>query len=400
MPGAATFYFTATAGRIGLAMTGLGLVWLIHQRTDSFAAAGLVTGAFAVAEALAGPQLARLIDRFGQVRVLPPAVLTHAAAVSALLLVPGTAPRWTLATCGALAGAAVPQLGALSAARWAALLRQHKPAGPDSGTADLTTPPGPQALPTAFSLESLANGTAFLIGPVLVTSLGALDRPAAATALATTLITVSGLSLAAQSRTAPPTVTDAVERTRAGRSLLRSGFALVVALNLAIGVHFGAMGVSMTAFMLDHDATTTAPAVFAAGSLSGLLAGWLYGLRRWQAAPSTQLPVAAGLLAAGTPLLLLAESPLQLAGAAALVEGMIPPLLVLFSLLTEATVHRAALTQALTWLNSASAAGSAAAAALAGHAVDVAGADGGFALTTGASLVMTALAAGWWATNR
>ncbi|MFZ3555825.1 MFS transporter [Streptomyces sp. BH055] len=387
--GAAAFFFTAAVGRIGIAMTGLGLVWLVHHRTGSYAVGGLVTGAFAVAEALAGPQLARLIDRFGQVRVLPPAVLAHAAAVGALLVLPGSAPRWALVACGVLAGAAVPQLGALSAARWAAMLRRQEQGQP-----------GPEALPTAFSLESMANGTAFLMGPVLVSSLGALGRPAAASALATTLITVGGLLLAAQRRTASPPVVDAAERGRAARTLLRPGFVVVVALNLAIGVHFGAMGLSVTAFLVERGAATTAPAVFAAGSMGGLLAGWLYGLRRWQAAPSVQLLVATAILAAGCPLLLLAGSPVQLAGALVVVEGIIPPTLVLFSVLTEALVHRAALTQAMTWLNSASAAGSAAAAALAGRAVDAVGADGGFALTVGSSLAMAALAAGCWAARR
>jgi MFS family permease len=66
-------------------MTSLGIVWLVHARTGSYATAGLVTGGFAVAEAVAGPQLARLADRFGQTRVLPPALLGHAAAVATLL---------------------------------------------------------------------------------------------------------------------------------------------------------------------------------------------------------------------------------------------------------------------------------------------------------------------------
>src|ERR1700743_1806880 len=74
-PGAAAFFLTAAAGRVGIAMTALGIVWLVHARTGSYATAGLVSGGFAVAEAVAGPQIARLIDRFGQTRVLPPALL-------------------------------------------------------------------------------------------------------------------------------------------------------------------------------------------------------------------------------------------------------------------------------------------------------------------------------------
>jgi MFS family permease len=141
-PGAAPFFLTAAAGRVGIAMTSLGIVWLVHSKTGSYAAAGLVTGAFAIAEAVAGPQLARLIDRFGQHRVLRPALLAHAAAVAILLtLVAAGSPDWLMTAGGVLAGATIPQLGALSAARWAALLRGERAT----------------ALPTAFALESLAN---------------------------------------------------------------------------------------------------------------------------------------------------------------------------------------------------------------------------------------------------
>ena len=188
-PGAAAFFLTAAVGRVGIAMTSLGIVWLVHARTGSYATAGLVTGGFAVAEAVAGPQLARLIDRFGQTRVLPPALLAHAAAVATLLaLVAAGTPDWLMTAGGVLVGATIPQLGALSAARWAALLRDERAA----------------ALPTAFALESLANELAYLVGPVLVSILGTSGYPAAGTVLAAALVVAGGLCFAAQRRTAPP----------------------------------------------------------------------------------------------------------------------------------------------------------------------------------------------------
>ena len=61
-------------------------------------------------------------------------------------------------------------------------------------------------------------------------------------------------------------------------------------------------------------------------------------------------------------------------------------------MLTERHVHQAVLTQAFTWLNSASAAGSAAAAALTGLAVDHFHARGGFTLAGVAALTMALLA--------
>src|SRR5689334_12754863 len=93
-------------------MTGLGLVFLIHEETGSYGRAGLVTGAFAVTEAVIGPQTARLIDRYGQTRVLPLLLALHGGAIAALL---AGGPMLPLAI---LAGATIPQVGALVAARW------------------------------------------------------------------------------------------------------------------------------------------------------------------------------------------------------------------------------------------------------------------------------------------
>jgi hypothetical protein len=375
-PGAAAFFLTAAVGRVGIAMTSLGLVWLVHARTGSYTTAGLVTGGFAVAEAAAGPQLARLADRFGQTRVLPPALLAHAAAVATLLALVGAGtPDWLMTAGGVLAGATIPQLGALSAARWAALLRDEQAA----------------ALPTAFTLESLANGLAYLAGPALVSVLGASGYPMAGTVLAAALVVAGGLAFAAQRRTAPPAY-DAAERHRTGRSLLRPGFAVLVGVNLAIGGFFGAMQISVTAFTVDHGAAGTAAALFAISSCASLLAGWLYGLRQWCAAPRVQLAVAATGLAIGCLSLLVAGSPFGLGFGVALTGLAISPILVLCSVLAEAGVRRAVLTQAFVWLNSASAAGSAGAAAMAGWAVDTFGAHGGFAVAATASGVMAVLA--------
>ncbi|MFL4910243.1 hypothetical protein ACJ6WF_45805 [Streptomyces sp. MMS24-I2-30] len=91
-PGAAAFFLPASFGRVGGAMTSISIVWLVHGHTGTFSAAGLVTGGFAVSEALGAPHLARLVDRFGQTRILPPALLAHALAVAALVSLAPRAP--------------------------------------------------------------------------------------------------------------------------------------------------------------------------------------------------------------------------------------------------------------------------------------------------------------------
>jgi predicted MFS family arabinose efflux permease len=386
-PGAAAFFLAAATGRVGIAMTGLGLVWLLHARTGSYGTAGLAAAGFALAEALIGPHLARLIDRFGQTRVLPFCLLAHAAAIAGVLASTTAAAQIAAATC---AGAVVPQLGALSGARWAHLLRGER-AG---------------ELPTAFALESLANATAFLLGPVLVASLGAIGDAALASGIAAGLILGGGAALAAQRRTAPRPATRTAPRPareRAGHArtghartarttLLRPAFLLLALLNLAIGLFFGTMGVSVSSFAAGHGVPGAAAAITAAAGLSGLLSGWVYGLRRHRAPARRQLVVAAAYLTGAALLLPLAPSAIWLGAAAVVTEVAVPPTLVLLNVLTEKAVHPAALTQAFTWNNSASAAGSAVAASLAGRVADAWGASAALAQAPAAGLILLVLA--------
>lgn len=375
-PGAAAFFLSASLGRVGIVMTSLGILWFVHGHTGSFTSAGLVTGAFAVTDALVAPQLARLVDRFGQTRVLPPVLLAHALAMGVLVsLVTADAPGGLLALGGALVGASLPQLAAMSAARWAALLRTGRAA----------------ELPTAFALESIGNTVAFIVGPTLVSTLAAVGHPLVGTALATSLTVVGGLVLAAQRGSAPLPAVDSAAHARRVRSLLRSTFFVLMGLNLALGIFFGAMQVSVTAFAVEHNAPGAAAPIFAASSCSGLLAGWLYGMRRWRVAAPVQLLAVTSALLLGTLLLLTVGSPIGLGSVVILTGAAIPPLLVLCNVLAESTVHQNVLTQAFSWLGSASAAGSAAAAAGSGVAIDSFGASGGFAITAAAAAAMTLL---------
>ncbi|WP_286344177.1 hypothetical protein [Frondihabitans sucicola] len=122
-PGARGFFFSAAIARLGVAMTGLGLLWTVRGLTHSFALAGAATAVFACAEAIVGPQNARLVDRYGQSRLLPPLLAVHVAGIS-LSVVGSFDSETTLILGGALvAGGAIPQPGALSAARWTHVLR-------------------------------------------------------------------------------------------------------------------------------------------------------------------------------------------------------------------------------------------------------------------------------------
>ena len=376
-PGAAAFFLTAAVGRVGIAMTSLGIVWLVHARTGSYATAGLVTGGFAVAEAVAGPQLARLIDRFGQSRVLPPALLAHAAAVATLLaLVAAGTSDWLMTAGGVLAGATIPQLGALSAARWAALLRDERAA----------------ALPTAFALESLANELAYLAGPALVSILGASGYPAVGTVLAAALVVAGGLCFAAQRRTAPPASgaaraapygpLAAAARIR-GPGRREPGHRRVLRRHADLSdrvrgrARRGGHGRCCCSRYPVAPACWPAGCTGCAGGAQLRTCNWRWPRPDWRSAACRCLWSARRLNWGSASRSPGWRSPWSWSSARCW---------------PKSAVRRAVLTQAFVWLNSASAAGSAGAAAAAGWAVGTFGAHGGFAVAAMATSVMAVLA--------
>ncbi|MGW5688954.1 hypothetical protein [Nonomuraea sp. NPDC003754] len=173
--------------------------------------------------------------------------------------------------------------------------------------------------------------------------------------------------------------------------LLQPTFLLLALLNLAIGLYFGTLGVSVSAFATSHGIPGAAAPIIAASSLSGLVSGWLYGLRPHPAPPCRQLVIATACLTGAALLLPLATSALWLGAAVVVTEAAVPPTLVLLNVLTEKAVHPAVVTQAFTWNNSASAAGSALAASLAGRAADAWGASAALAQAPAAGLVLVVL---------
>src|SRR5918911_5461958 len=74
-------FLASAIGRMPISMAPLAAVLLIQQVRGSYAVAGLVTGTYALGATLGTPFLGRLVDRFGQ-----PRIIGWAGAASALLL--------------------------------------------------------------------------------------------------------------------------------------------------------------------------------------------------------------------------------------------------------------------------------------------------------------------------
>ncbi|MFC7649580.1 MFS transporter [Streptosporangium lutulentum] len=186
-PGVKGFVIAGFVGRMPMSMLGIGMILLIETLTDSYAMAGAVAATFNVAFAVAGPLSARLVDRYGQARVIVPLVLAHGAALTGMMLcaVFGT-PPWTLFAAAVAAGATAISLGSLVRARWSHLLA------------------GSAGLHAAFSFESVADEVIFVGGPALVTLLATMINPYAGLIVALVCTIGGTLAFALQRGTQPP----------------------------------------------------------------------------------------------------------------------------------------------------------------------------------------------------
>jgi MFS family permease len=236
----------------------------------------------------------------------------------------------------------------------------------------------------------LSVGIAFMVGPGLVGIVSSFSSPAAGSILATSLLVTGGLLLAVQRGTAPPP--RASGQHRSSKRLLHKRFVGLVGTNVGIGLFFGSMQVSVTAFAVARGTPGLAGPLYSITSLVSLFAGLVYGARRWRTAPETQFVIAFIWLTVSCLPLIVAHTPLTAAVALALPGLAIAPFQTLSAVLAESTVDPAILTEAFTWLNSGGAAGIALGSAFAGWVVDGHSAQYGFVVALAAAVTATMMA--------
>ncbi|MFI2200579.1 MFS transporter [Streptomyces sp. NPDC020192] len=259
LPGTRAFTTGNLLARLPMGMFSVSAVVMIAGSRGSYALAGAVTASGLAATALAGPWVARLVDRYGQARIAVPATLTAVLGSLALLLcVRYDAPDWTL-FAAYVATATTPNIGGLSRARWAHLLRDD-----------------PGALHTANSFEQAADELCFMLGPVLASFLTGTFFPEAGTLTGAVLLLAGMLLFTAQRATEPP-----VKATRSARSPLRSpGIPPLLACFVATGAVFGSMEVGTIAYADAHGHRAVAGAVLALQAAGSCVAGLVFGARK------------------------------------------------------------------------------------------------------------------------
>ncbi|MFV8182667.1 MFS transporter [Streptomyces sp. AF1B] len=358
VPGTKGFSAAGFLGRMPLSMMGIGVVTMISQLTGRYGLAGALSATIALAAAALGPQVSRLVDRYGQRRVLRPATLIALSAAAGLLCAAHFGwPDWTLFVCAAGIGS-VPSLGAMIRARWAALYR------------------GTPKLHTAYSFESVVDEVCFIFGPIISIGLSTAWFPEAGPLLAACFLAAGAFWLTAQRATEP--APHPREKHGRGSALRSSALQVLVATFAATGAIFGAVDVVTVAFADERGHKAAASLVLALYAAGSCTAGVVFGLLHFTGAPARRWLL--GVCAMGVsmiPLLLVGNLPLL--AVALFVAGLsIAPTMITTMSLIEEHVPRAKLTEGMTWVSTGLAVGVALGSSMAGWVIDAAGARAGY----------------------
>ena len=367
--GTAVPLVSSIVGRLGLGMTTLALLLLVRDTTGSYASAGLVSAAYALAFGVFGPSRARAADRTGPVRALLLTAAVHPVALGALVALSATgAPTWALLPPAVLGGATVPPHGPVMRALWGSLLE------------------GPLRA-TAYSLESVVVELCFVVGPLLTALLAATVHPGLAVMTAAGLALLGALLMVSTSTVRAVVPHDTPHGSRFGPLASPAVRALLLTV-AGIGAGFGAIEVAMPAYVEAEGARPAAAgillAVWASGSIVG---GLVYGGLHLRTPHRRQLPVLVAALMVGTVLPLLATGPVAM-GVALFAYGLaIAPFSACNSVLLGEQAPAGTTTEAFAWNSSMIFGGAALGSALAGLLVDRSGPFAGLLVTSGAGVL-------------
>jgi len=304
--------------------------------------------------------------------VLRPQVLVFAAATAALAACAmSLAPVWALAVTGVLSRATMPSLGPMVRSRWSQLLG------------------GSSLLDAAFSLEGIADELIFITGPVLVGVLAAGVTPVAGV-LATASLSVAGVAgLTGQRRTEPPPAP--AVRTRAG-VLHNPGLRALAGISICLGALFVAVDLATIAFAAHHGDRAAAGPLLGLYGLGSAIAGAWYGTRRWRASQPSRLTVALAATVLGVAPLAVMPGIWPMAAAITAAGLGISATLASSYRVAEMAVPAGQRTEAMSWLTTAAATGTALGASLGGHLIDSRGAPAGYLFAFAAGLAGLAIA--------
>jgi predicted MFS family arabinose efflux permease len=357
----------------------LGIILVVQEAGGSLALAGAAAGTFLIATGAARPVQGRLIDAHGPRPVLIPSAFVHVAGIAALVAwIELDGAGWPVLLFAIPVGLSEPPVSASMRIAWGRM------AEPGDRTA-------------AYSIVTLTQEGAILLGPLMLALMVAVASAAAGVLVVGALSSVGTLALAAVMPRGGH-----LSEARRSSALRSAGVRLALIVNLVFALAIGCADLGIPALAGERGAPAVSGLLLAVMSIGGILGAIVYATKRWGSVTSSRLSVLLALFAAAmapliaTPSFAVMVIPLLLAGAA------INPIVTTVALLVEEHAGAAA-AEAFGWQSTSLALGAAAGNALSGPLAQAHGASAAFsaaAIAASAAAVMAAVSRSRLATGQ
>lgn len=361
-------------------MNTIGTVTMLSLSGFPFFVAGLVSSVIALATFIIAPRVSKLVDTYGQSRVVPWAALINLAGLALMVaIVALNGPAWLLFAAAILMGAS-PNPPALARARWTYLIR--------SGRLGDAAP----IMRTMFSYEGVLDDIGFMFSPSLSVALASAVTPVAGMVFggiafaAGTVLLVSSRSTEPQPGWSEPALAvDGEEVGDAGsdasgefahrKSVFRTSSIVRVlfVLMLFVGAFYGVFDTSTVSFSEEIGNTTFASIVLMTSGIASMLMGFVFGMIRLNMPQYRQLILFAVVIGCAYGTMVFIDSALSLFIVGTFAAFAYAPFLIVANAACERAVPGDRLTEAITWLNAGATCGMAFGPTVAGTIIDLMG---------------------------
>jgi MFS family permease len=226
-------------------MMVVGVLTLAVAARGSVELGGLTSAMVGLGVACLGPLIGAAADRFGQRSTLLISGAANSVALALLAWIAFSAlPDWAMLAGSFVVGATAPQISPMSRSRLVTIAQSKLP-----------REVRPRTINATLAYESAADEVVFVFGPVIVGVLATVFD-ARAPIIGAAVLTAIFVTAFALHRTSPPARTSEQQRTALAPAsdLARLPLLVTVFGIFSVGLFFGSMLTSLTAFMQDRGA--------------------------------------------------------------------------------------------------------------------------------------------------
>lgn len=330
-------------------MNTIGTVTMLTLSGFSFFVAGLVSSTIALATFIVSPRVSKLIDTYGQSRVVPWAALANLVGLCLMVAVVALEGAVPLLFVAAVLMGCTPNPPALARARWTYLIR--------SGKLGNAAP----VMRTMFSYEGVLDDVGFMFSPSLSVALASAIVPFAGMVFGGAAFALGTVLLLLSRNTEPrPGWSEAVVEDSAAsedfihrKSVFRTTAVVRVMffMMLFVGAFYGVFDTATVSFAEEMGDPTFASIVLMASAITSMLMGFVFGMIRLRMPQYRQLVLFAVIIGLAYGTMMFIDSPMMLFVVGTLAGLAYAPFLIVINATCERSVSGDRLTEAITWIN-------------------------------------------------